>query len=104
MAYLATATMCTALVRDFGLVTETDQAMIVDKSKVRRKINTFETNQIGNFTQSNGDEQTDAIYFDGRKSQTLFQLEVTGGLTHLKEEHYVLVGQTHGEYMTHSTL
>ena len=29
------------------------------------------------------------------------QHEDTGGLTYLKEEHYVLVGQPHGEYLTH---
>ena len=37
----ATATICTALSRDLGLVTETDQTMIIDKSKVRRGRNMF---------------------------------------------------------------
>ena len=59
---------------------------------------------ICKFTLSDRDEQIDAIYFDGRRDQTLFQHEDTGGLTYLKEEHYVLVGQPHGEYLTHLAL
>ena len=36
----ATATICTALC-DIGLVTDTDQTMIIDKNKVRRERNVF---------------------------------------------------------------
>ena len=37
----ATATICTALLCDIGLVTNTDQTMIIDKNKVRRECNVF---------------------------------------------------------------
>ena len=59
---------------------------------------------IGKFTQSDGGKQIDAIYFDGRKDQILFQHNDTGRLTYLKEQHYVLVGQPHSEYLTYLTL
>ena len=78
----ATATICIALLCDLGIVTETDQTMIIDKSKVRKERNMFKKKLIGKFTQSDEDEQIDAIYFDGRKDQTLFQHKNTGGLTY----------------------
>ena len=87
----ATAAICTALLCDLGLVTKTDQNIIIDKSKVRRERNLFRDKLTGKFTQSDGDEQIDVVYFDGRKDEDLFQHEDTGGLTYLKEEHYVLV-------------
>ena len=37
----ATATICTALLCDIGLVTDADQTMIIDKNKVRREQNVF---------------------------------------------------------------
>ena len=37
----ATATICTALLSDIGLVTDMDQTMIIDKNKVRRERNVF---------------------------------------------------------------
>ena len=64
----------------------------------------FSNKLIGKFTQSDGGEQIDVIYFDGRKDQTLFQHEDTKGTNVFKEEHYALVGQPHGEYLTHLTL
>ena len=74
----ATATICTALLCDLGLVTETDQTMTIDKSKVRRERNMFRNKLIGKFTQGDGGKQIDAIYFDNRKDQTLFQHKDTG--------------------------
>ena len=49
--------------------------MIIDKSEVRKEKNTFRNKLIGYFTQSDGDEQIDIIYFDGRKDQPPFQRE-----------------------------
>ena len=40
----ATATICTALLCNIGLVTDTDQTMIIDKNKVRRERTYSETN------------------------------------------------------------
>ena len=74
----ATATICTALLCDLGLVTETDQTITIDKSIVRRERNIFRNKLIVKFTQSDGGKQIDAIYFDGRKDQTLFQHKDTG--------------------------
>ena len=101
----ATATICTALLCDIGLVNETDQTMIIDKNKIRRERNAFRNKLINDSQQPNDtDEPITAIYFDGRKDQTLVHLEDAKGLKHIKEEHYVLVEQPHGEYLTHLTL
>ena len=100
----AAATICTALLFDLGLVTETDQTIVIDKSKVRRERNMFRNKVIGKFTQSDGGEQSDAIYFDGGKDQTLFQHDDIKGTNVFEEEYYVLVGQPRGEYLTHLTL
>ena len=59
-----TTTICTALSCDLGLVTETDQTMIIDKSKVRRERNMFRNKLFDKFMQSNGGQQIDDIYFD----------------------------------------
>ena len=42
----ATATICTALLCDIGLVNETDQTMIIDKNKIRRERNAFRNKTI----------------------------------------------------------
>ena len=39
---------------------------------------TFRNKSIGKFTQSDGGEQIDAMYFDGRKDQSLFKHKDTG--------------------------
>ena len=74
----ASATICTALFCDLGLVTKTDRTIIIDKSKVGRARNTFRNKLISKFTQGDGGEQIDAIYFVGIKDQTLFQQGDTG--------------------------
>ena len=100
----ATATICIALLCHLGLVTETDKILIIDKGKLGGKEICLERNQLVILHKVMEINKIDAIYFDGRKDQILFQHEDTGGLTHLKEEHYVLVGQPQGEYLTHLTL
>ena len=88
--------MATLLLCDLDLVAETDQTMVMDKSKFRNKL-------IGNFTRSDGDEQMDAVYFDDRKDQTILTRRYKG-LLHQKKKHYALVRQTPGEYLTHLAL
>ena len=65
--------------------------MIIDRNKVRRERQAFRNKLVDDFQPNNEVEPIDAIYFDGRKDQTLVHREETGGLTHVKEDHYVLV-------------
>lgn len=73
----ATATICTALLCDLGLVSELDQTMTFDKNKVRRERNVFQNKLIVDSRPNDADEQIDAIYFDGRKDQTLVHRQDT---------------------------
>ena len=66
----ATATICTTLLCDVGIVNEMDQTMIIDKNKVRRKRNAFRKKLAGEIQQIDTNDGIDAIYFDGRKDQT----------------------------------
>ena len=89
---------------DIGLVTDTDQTMIIDKNKVRRERNVFRNKLVDDSQPNDTNEPITSIYFDVRKEQTLVYLEDTKGLRHIKEEHYALVEQLHGEYLTHLTI
>ena len=100
----ATATICTALLCDIGLVTDTDQTMMIDKNKIRRERNVFRNKLIDDSQPNDTDQPNTAIYFDGTKDQTLVHLEDKKGFKHIKEEHYALVEQPHREYLTHLTL
>ena len=100
----ATATIRIALLCHIGLVTDTDQTMIIHKNKVRRERKVFQNKLVDDSQPNDTDEPITAIYFDGRKDQTLVHLEDTKGLKHIKEEHYALVEQPHGEYLTHLIL
>ena len=71
-------------------MTDTDQTMIIDKNKVRREQNVFRNKLVNDSQPNDAGEPITAIYFDGRKDQTLVHLEDTKGLKHIKE-HYALV-------------
>ena len=94
---MLSATICTALLCDIGLVTDTDQTMIIDKSKVRRERNVIQNKLIDDSQLNDTDEPITAIYLMVGKN-ILVHLEDTKGLNHIKEEHYALVEQPHGEY------
>ena len=79
----ATPTICTALLCDIGLVTDTDQTMIINKNKVRRERNVFRNKLVDDSQPNDTDEPINAIYFDARKDQILVHLEDTKGLKHM---------------------
>jgi hypothetical protein len=66
----AAASLATAVLVDFGIVTQTDQSHVIDKNKVRR-----ERHKLRKVLQKERNESVDnisSIYFDGRKIVTRF--------------------------------
>ena len=87
MVYLIVLLQQYALHFFFGLVTDTDQTMIIDKNKVRRERNVFRNKLVDDSQPNDTDEPITAIYFDGRKDQTSVHFEDTNGLKDIKEEY-----------------
>ena len=65
----ATASVCTALLRDIELMTGADHAITIDKNKVRRERQAFRNNLVRDVhsTLTDKDDFIDAIYFDKEK-------------------------------------
>ena len=100
MVYLIVLLQQYALHFFFGLVTDTDQTMIIDKNKVRRERNVFRNKLVDDSQPNDTDEPITAIYFDGGKIKLLFILKTQKSLTH-KRRALALVEQPHEEYLTH---
>ena len=96
----AAATIATATLKAFGIVTDTNKTNVMDRSKLRREkqkyreeIQKDEELQFG---------AVDGIYIDGRKDATIISVR-QGNSYHRKtiiEEHYVLVGEPYECYCT----
>jgi len=97
----AAASICTALLVDLGLVNENEQTMIIDTSKIRRQRQSLRNYVAELDAIKMQSKAPKAIYFDGKKDRTLCKDEKTGALVWKQEEHYVVVAQSSGEYLTH---
>ena len=95
----ATASICSSLLVDLGIITSDDKSMVVDRSKIRRERDhlrlTLRTKESEN--------SVHALYFDGKKDTTLFKNKKNDKIYYdsHKEEHYVIVAEPNGEYITH---
>ena len=99
----AAASLATAVLVDFGLITKEDQSLVIVKNKIHSERSKFRKNLQIDKCQQN--ETIASIYFDGRNDKTLTrtkQKEKWYGDIVL-EEHYVLVVEPGSYYLTHTT-
>lgn len=96
----AGAQLASALLQDLNIVTPDNQAAVIDKSKVfrervkyRQSISSTRTSEII------------ALYFDGRKDETISKVIVSGKCVHItkQEEHISLVEEPDSTYFGHVT-
>lgn len=97
----AAAIITSSVLKDLGLITETDGEKVIDRNKVRR-----ERKRSRNALKENQDLEGNkiyAIYFDGRKDRTLVQHkeENISSRKTVIEEHIVLVSEPGSKYFGH---
>ena len=97
----AGAAVASATLKAFGIVTEEDKRYVVDRSKLRRDRQKY-GEEIKNKEQKLF-ELVDSIFVDGRKDATMTMVEVNGNYHRqtVIEEHYVIVGELNGFYLSH---
>lgn len=99
----AAASLATAVLIDVGFITKDNQSFVVDKSKVHRERLNLRKNLQRDMHQSTN--AITSIYFDGRRDTTLVKVNRNGkwyGDTAV-EEHFVIVEEPGGNYLTHVT-
>ena len=97
----ADAAIALAKLKGFGIVIEEDKRYVVDGSKLRRERQKYRE-EIRNKEQELF-ELVDFIFVDGRKDATMTVVEVNKNY-HCQtviEEHYVIVGEPNGFYLSH---
>ena len=95
------AIIVSAVLKDVGIVTQTDSSIIVDRSKIRRERTKTRKTLKRQFVEDASEVR--AIYFDGCRDKTLIQ-EKVGQKFYQKtvvEEHYVLVSEPGSRYFGH---
>lgn len=99
----AAASLATAVLIDVGFVSKEDQSFVIDKNKVHRERQKLRENLQRGVKQSH--KFITGIYFDGRRDVTLVKVNRNSkwyGDT-IVEDHYVLVEEPGGNYLTHVT-
>jgi hypothetical protein len=99
----ATAALATAVLVDFGIVTNENRSNVIDKNKIRRERNKMREKLKNKSKKSDTMNEITSVYFDGRKDGTLIRKKDNGKwYTHMsKEDHYVLVSEPESMYMGH---
>lgn len=95
------AAVGTAVLQDVGILTKETLVQVIDKNKLRR----VRENVRNNIMNSMEHQPMNAIYYDGRKDQTL-AIEEKVGRSHrrtLDEEHISLVQETGSVFLGHVT-
>ena len=98
----AEAAIATAILKAFGIVTDTNKTNVIDRSKLRERQKYREEIQKDKELQYGA---VDGIYIDGRKDATIISVKQVNSY-HRKtiiEEHYVLVGEPYEFYIIHVT-
>jgi hypothetical protein len=94
----AAAAIATATLADVGLVDKQHSTLVLDRSHLRRNRTKVRTN-----LQSQQEELLEALYFDGRKDQTLVQQYKNNKYYNsvISEDHYVLLKEPESIYIGH---
>lgn len=93
--------LATATLIDYGLITKEDSTNVISRMKVRRARHNYRKN-----LNLSNDNTLTAVYFDGRKDNTLNKYFDESNIIRyktIKEEHYVLTSEPDGTYITHFT-
>lgn len=105
VSHPATAAIVTATLQMVGLVTDSDQSLVVDEHKVKRSRDKLR-NELRDRSAQDQDGMI-ALYFDGRKDKTLY-MERGADLVYRqkckKEEHVSLIAEPGGNYIGHVSL
>ncbi|CAH0562737.1 unnamed protein product [Brassicogethes aeneus] len=98
------AIIASAVLKDIGLITSEEASKIIDRSKIRRERKRTRSTLRSQLKQDKVFSQ--AIYFDGRKDNTLVQRSI-GNKNHrttVSEEHIVIVSEPGSKYFGHITV
>ena len=97
----AGAAIASATLKAFEIATEEDKRYVVDRSKLRKERQKYRE-EIKNKEQELF-ELVDSIFVNGRKDATMTMVEVNGNYHRqtVIEEHYVIVGEPNGFYLSH---
>lgn len=95
------AAIATSVLKDHGIVTDDNTALVIDRSKLRRERATHR-DQIRKEEEILSDS-LDGVYVDGHKDATNVILQANGKYYRRVEleEHYVVVGEPGEFYLTH---
>lgn len=97
----AAARIASAVLKDFGVVSESEKSNVIDRSKIRRA-----RKRQRNLLQINEKRETrylQSVYFDGRKDRTM-KMERRGKKyyrVNVVEEHIVLIEEPSSKYIGH---
>ena len=99
----AGAAIASATLKAFGIISEADKTNVVDRSKLRRERQKYREELRQN--EAELFDIVESIFIDGRKDATLTMAEVDGRYYRQTciEEHYVIVGEPSGFYLSHVT-
>ena len=102
----AGAAIVNAALKDLGVITPHDQHLIIDHSKLRRERLKYRQARCQSHYDNQSEEEITAIYFDGRIDWTMIKSVNADGSSRsrkCREEHYVLVSEPGGRYISHVT-
>lgn len=94
----ATAAIASSVLKDIGIINDSDKSLVIDKNKLRR-----EKTRLRNSLQNSVDVILRGLYFDGRKDDTLV-VEIMHSKNFrklVKEEHISLIQQPRSNYISH---
>ena len=95
----AGASIATAVLEDFGVVSQTESGDVIDRYKLRRE------RQLARERSLDPIALVEALYFDGRKDSTLKLKKKGSGWFRktVSEEHVTLMCEPRGKFLTHVT-
>lgn len=94
----AAAAVCTAVLIDFGIVTEDNKQFIIDRNKIRRHRSKNGTIQVQELVH----DDIRGLYFDGRKDMTKVYTDKT--MRTVKEEHISFVQEPGSLFIGHKAI
>lgn len=101
----AAAAIATAVLQDFGIVSELDTSNVIDKSKLRREKQKVSANLKRQRTENLRANPLLGLYFDGRHDNSRSK-ELRGSRLHsriVKEDHYSIIQEPGSKYIGHVT-
>ena len=101
----AGAAIAAGVLKDYAIITGTDTRHVIDRSNLRRK--QTKHREVVRIEEPALFSLVDGVYVDGRKDTTMILFQSQDGKYYRKiqlEEHYVIVGEPGGFYVSHVSL